>query len=118
MIMTASSCLPSKRMSTLGHGEPFTLTERPFARASEMTACMFWSEDSLSSSRPSSAGTLRETNGSSDSALVRGDERINVADTDVISRIDSESRRVHGRIECHSDGSMTLTFDVWQRPWK
>lgn len=34
-------------------------------------------------------------------AAAKGEERINVAETDVISRTESESVGLHGLIECH-----------------
>jgi len=63
------------------------------------------SSSSDSAVRPSEA---RDGSGSP-SASESVDDRMNVAETEVISRTKRESRGVQGRIECHSDGVVAST---------
>lgn len=107
-IMTASSELSSIRMSTLCHGVPLTFTERPLARASAITVRFLDSDGSWVSSPSLSSSTVspKDSSNGSDSLLVseKDEERMKVAETEVISRTARDNWGVHGRIECHSEG--------------
>lgn len=110
MMITASSAVSSIRMKTRCHGDPFTFTDRPFARASAMMDFFFRSTVSVllpspawSSSASSSAATRpSEAKVGSRSPLGSEtfDESMKVAETEVISRTDRDKGGVHGRIEC------------------
>jgi len=91
------------RRMTRGQFEPFTSTESPWdiasaiiPRESKMASLLVSFEVSLVSSGSGSSSVVCRAS--------RDDERINVAETDVISRTASVRWGVHGRIVCHSEG--------------
>ena len=123
MMMTASSRGSCKRMSTRCHGEPLTETERPFepdsasamiprvvaprveSAPSGSSVASIWDSKSCCScsgvsSAMSSAGVERE------------EERMKVADTDVISRTVRMRWGVHGRMECHDTAGSSGWSDI------
>ena len=73
-MMMASSVCSSIRMKVLGQAEPLTVTDRPLERASAM--------------REGSAGGSERPREDKDGSVEESslDERMNVADTEVISR--------------------------------
>jgi len=89
-MITASSICSSIRMKVLGQAEPLTVTERPLDSASAIREEVFGiigssgTIDSWSGERP------REDNGGSVEEW-RFEERMKVADTEVISRTERRS---------------------------
>lgn len=117
-MITASSRGSCKRISTRCHGEPLTETERPLEpdSASAMIPRVVASRvESAASGR--SVGSIEDSKSwwscsgmssaiggdMSSVGVEREDERMKVADTDVISRTVRMRWGVHGRMECHDD---------------
>lgn len=113
-MMTASSASSSIFIRTRCHGSPFTLTDSPFARTSETT----WDDSRLEHSVPeirsssSDDEMLRDGSESSSAACsaggllgrramnVKGEDKMKVVDTEVISRTERDSVGLQGLIEC------------------
>jgi hypothetical protein len=106
MTMTASSALSSMRMSTLCQGEPFTLTDSPFASASEMIACCLVSESPLSSFSESSG--VNPSEATKGYEVLVNEDRMKVTETEDISRTERARRGDQGRMECHSDDEVEV----------
>ena len=92
IMITASSTLSSIRINTRCQGVALTFTESPFARASVMIKGPFLVKSGLllenawSSSSSSSAAAMKPTEASEISnSPFKSDERMKVADTEVIS---------------------------------
>lgn len=127
MMITASSACSSMRIKALGQGDPLTVTEKPLARAlavNERVSSFAHkraeideiAEDEATGSLESdscfsSAAAIRPRD-AKDGSISRSDtveERIKVADTDVISLTAREREGAHGRMACHCgdvDGDM------------
>lgn len=102
-IMRASSTSSSTRRRTRCQGALFTLTARPLDRVFATTRVRC--EASLSSS----SKIVRPRDASDGSVELKVEDKINVAETDVISLTDSAKRSDQGLIECQSES-------IFQRP--
>lgn len=109
-MMTAWSASSSIFMSTRCHGVPLTFTERPFDKTSD-TICTPL-DDPFEPSAPVSSSSsfvipreARDCSTATESEETSGEERRKVAETDVISRTESDRDGRQGRIECHCEWS-------------
>lgn len=116
-MMTAWSASSSIFINTRCQGVPLTLTERPFESTSE-TICTPRelveppaAEESSSSSSFVMPSEARDCS-SEASDEANGDDRMKVAETEVISRTARDKEGRHGRMECHCEWSFILSVSL------